>query len=214
MQPDFLDRFSRGDTVCHRLPARFKILATLVVILLAVTLPISLWPLQGCLACLIFMAHSLARIPLSYLGRRLLLVLPPLLLLGIAMPATHGFAAGAPALAALVVRALLSFFAGLWLVNVTPFDKLVVGMQRLGMPRLFAAMLSLMYRYAFVVFDELGRMRTARRARMFGTRSTWGVWKDTAQLVGMLLIRSLDRAERVHGAMAARGWQGRVRTLD
>ena len=27
-------------------------------------------------------------------------------------------------------------------------------------------------------------------------------------------IRAMERAERVHGAMCARGWDGRVRTLD
>ena len=33
-------------------------------------------------------------------------------------------------------------------------------------------------------------------------------------MIGMLLIRSLNRAERIHGAMCSRGWDGEVRWLD
>jgi cobalt/nickel transport system permease protein len=33
-------------------------------------------------------------------------------------------------------------------------------------------------------------------------------------MIGMLLIRALERSERVYGAMCARGWDGTLRTLD
>jgi cobalt/nickel transport system permease protein len=33
-------------------------------------------------------------------------------------------------------------------------------------------------------------------------------------MISMLLLRSMERAERVQGAMAARGWDGTLRTLD
>jgi len=33
-------------------------------------------------------------------------------------------------------------------------------------------------------------------------------------MLGMLLLRSLERAERVHSAMLARGWDGNFRSLD
>ena len=65
----------------------------------------------------------------------------------------------------------------------------------------------------FVLWDELDKMRTARKARTFGAAGLWHRWKTSAQLIGMLLIRAMERAERVHGAMCSRGWDGRVRTL-
>jgi cobalt/nickel transport system permease protein len=57
-------------------------------------------------------------------------------------------------------------------------------------------------------------MQTARKARTFRRQRAWSGWKTLAQLLGMLLVRSLNRAERVFGAMRARGWDGRVRVLD
>jgi cobalt/nickel transport system permease protein len=115
---------------------------------------------------------------------------------------------------AIVFRSLLAFLALIWLVNVMPFDQLLFTLRRLWVPEILIAMLAFMYRYVFVLWDELDRMRVARRARTFGDGALWLRWKASAQLIGMLLIRAMERAERVHGAMCARGWDGRVRFFD
>ena len=212
MTPDFLDRYARGDTLCHRWPALFKLGLTLAVILTAVLLPISQWPVLGCLACIVFAGLSIARIPMAYLVRRLVFLTPMLAGVAVSVLLSQG-PAGLELAATIVARALVAFLAGVWLVNVTPFEELLLAAQRLGMPSLLAAMLAMMYRYLFVIFDELAKMNTARRARSFGGRNVVREWIDSAQLIGRLLIRSVDRAERIHGAMCARGWQGRVRVL-
>lgn len=214
MAAEFLDRYSRGDSVCHRLPPRAKILAVASVILAALLLPIEFWPLHGCLGAMLFVACSTAGIPTSYLLRRIGLLVPVLGLMALTVPISRGFRAGWDVAAAMVVRSLLAFVATLWLVNTTPFDRLLVALRQLGMPRLFVALLAFTYRYIYVVFDELARMRTAQRARTFGRRGAWATWKSTAQLVAMLVIRSMNRTERVHHAMLARGWQGDVHTLN
>lgn len=214
MSPDFLDRFSRGNTVCHRLPPRFKIGAALAVIVLGLVVPIAHWPIHGCLICIAFAALGLARIPLRYVLHRLGMFLPFVLLLSISVPAAHRFHHGWDLFAALVVRSTLSLLAGLWLVNVTPFDQILSTLRRSGVPVVLIAILAFMYRYLFVVFDELSRMRDARRARSFNGQRGWKEWRTSAQLIAMLLIRSLERAERVYGAMCARGWDGHVRTID
>jgi cobalt/nickel transport system permease protein len=213
MAVEFLDRYARGSTVCHRMSARLKIVMTLATILAGIILPISLWPIHGCLACLLFAAHTVAEIPVSYLARRLLIFLPLVGFMALAAPLSHVLHSGWDIAGGIIVRSLLAFLAALWLVNTTPFEKLLEALSRMGMPRIFVSLLAFTYRYVFVIFDELARMRTAQRARTFGGRGPWGVWKSTVQLVAMLLIRSLNRAERVHFAMLARGWQGEARSL-
>ena len=214
MPADFLDRFSRGSTVCHRLNARFKVLVTLAVIVLAASLPGSMWPAQGCLACLVFAALSLAEIPLAYLARRMALFLPLVAMTALAVPLSRGFAGGWETALGIVIRTTVAFLAALWLVSTTPFDRLLSALNRLGLPRLFTAMLAFVFRYLSVLFDELARMRTAQRARTFGARPVKSGWRNAVQLVGMLLIRALDRAERIHGAMCSRGWTGKTYTLE
>lgn len=209
-----LDRSGRSKSLCHRLPARVKLLLTLVVVGVGIALPPGQWPVHGVLICVAFIGHTLARIPVSYLARRLALFVPMVFLLSISLPATQGFAAGWDMMAAILFRSILAFLAVLWLVNVMPFDQLLLTLRRLGVPRTLVAMLAFMFRYSFVLWDELGKMRTARRARSFEGGGWLFRWKVSVQLIGMLLIRAMDRAERVHEAMLARGWDGRVRSLD
>ena len=214
MPADFLDHFSRGATVCHRLPPRPKILLTVAVITLAALLPAAMWPAQGCLACLVFAALTLAEIPIAYLVRRLVLFLPLVAMTALAVPLSRGFSGGWETALGIVIRSTVAFLAGLWLVSTTPFDRLLAGLSQLGMPRFFMAMLAFVFRYLSVLFDELARMRTAQRARTFGPRRAGAGWKGAVQLVGMALVRAIDRAERIHGAMCSRGWTGKMRPLE
>lgn len=211
---DYLDRYGRSQSVCHRLPPRCKLLLTLLVIVAGLSIPVEYWPAHGALASMVFAGHSLARIPMSYLLRRLAIALPVFFMLSLSVPLSTGFASGWEIMAAILFRTTLSFAAMLWLVNVMPFDQLLATLRRLRVPDVFVASLSFMYRYIFVLWDELDKMRLARRARTFGTAGLGYRWRTSAQLIGMLLIRAMQRAERVHGAMCSRGWDGRVRTLD
>ena len=211
---NYLDRYGRNRSLCHRLPPRLKLLLTLGVVLAGVSIPVKFWPAYGVLMSLVFIGHSVAHIPLSYLVRRLAIFMPMVCMLSLSVPISQGFAAGWEIMAGILFRTTLSFVAMLWLVNVMPFDQLLVTLRQLWVPDIIVAMLSFMYRYIFVLWDELDKMRVARRARSFGGVSLWHRWTSAAQLIGMLLIRAMERAERVHGAMCARGWDGVVRTLD
>ena len=212
--PDFFDRYGRSASVCHRLPPLLKLGLAVAVIVGGVGIPIEHWPVFGVLGCVVFVGHSLAQIPMKFLLKRLSIFLPLLVLMAISLPLSQGFQRGWEVMLTIVFRGTLAFLASLWLVNVMPFEQLLVTLRRIGMPAVLVAILAFMYRYVFVVWDELDKLRTAHRARSFGRASLWFRWKILAQTIGMLLIRSLERAERIHGAMCARGWDGEVRWID
>jgi cobalt/nickel transport system permease protein len=214
MPGNYLDRFGRSATICHRLPPAFKLVATVAIVAIGVSVPIRYWPVEGALASLLFVAHALAEIPLAYVARRLAIFLPMVVMLSLSLPLAQGFQAGWEIGFAILVRSTVAFLATLWLVNVMPFDQLLVTLRRLWVPEALVAMLAFMYRYIFVLWDELDKMRVARRARTFGSGGLRQRWRISTHLIGMLLIRAMERAERIHGAMCARGWDGRVRTLE
>lgn len=56
-------------------------------------------------------------------------------------------------------------------------------------------------------------MRRAMQARGFKPSTNKHTYRSYAWLVGMLLVKSWDRAERVHEAMKCRGFHGRFYTL-
>ena len=81
------------------------------------------------------------------------------------------------------------------------------------MPRVMVMILSFMYRYIFVLVDEVMHIKQARDSRNFGGKRLWQL-RTIGNMIGTLFIRSYERGERVYAAMVARGFDGHSRTLD
>ena len=216
MRLDFLEQFSDGDGPLHRLDARANLVLTLAYILAVVSTPVGWWRALAAQGLMMAFVVGLSGIPPGALLRRWLPVLPLVGFLAAMVAPAHPARASA-GLAGVVVSILarnsLAFLATLVLANVTPFPRLLAAMGRLGAPAVLVATLHFMYRYLYVLADELGRMAQARRARSFrrAGRLDWGLLTG---LLGVLLLRALERGERVHAAMVARGWDGTIRSLD
>ena len=54
----------------------------------------------------------------------------------------------------------------------------------------------------------------AMRARAFRPRADRRTWRALGWLLGMLMVRSFERAERVAGAMKCRGFDGTFHLMD
>ncbi|MBI3468532.1 MAG: hypothetical protein HY000_36485 [Planctomycetes bacterium] len=114
MQVDFLDRFSRGTSLLHRLDARAKLLLALGLVAFVIATPelVGLvfdepWPcwfFYAVEAWSVLAIYTLARLPWRYLALRLLAMLPFLLLLALAFPLTHSFEKGWNEAAGLLAR--------------------------------------------------------------------------------------------------------------
>jgi len=183
------------------------------------------------LACALVGALWIGLVPAGQEG---FLVLLGLGLLGVAWlarisPATMVFRAGG-ALPFVLVPGLLRLLAGsldlssvAWmatrgylaamvatlLVSITPFPALLAAASALGVPDLLVQTTALIYRYLQVLRERAAALAASARARGYGPRSPRRVAVGGSML-GALLLRSLDRAERVHAAMLARGYTGRL----
>jgi cobalt/nickel transport system permease protein len=113
---------------------------------------------------------------------------------------------------AIVAKATLVVLATGVLSATTSAPEIVAGLQRLRVPPVFTAVGALAVRYLQLVLDELRRVNVARVARGHDPRWLWQA-RAVAQSSGTLAVRCLNRGERVHGAMLARGWDGRMRDL-
>jgi cobalt/nickel transport system permease protein len=69
-------------------------------------------------------------------------------------------------------------------------------------------------RYLDVLHREYLRLWAAMKTRGFRPRVNRHTYRSYSYLVGMLLVRSFDRSERVVAAMKCRGFRGRFYLLD
>jgi cobalt/nickel transport system permease protein len=216
MQLEPLEARSEGFSPLHRIDGRFKLLFALFYVIAVIATPAGWWRTLGVLALLLVFLIGLCGISPRWL---LLRWLGFLALVGmLAAVAAPGLAARSgvglvTACLSLLAKNSLAFVMMLILTAVTSWHDLLLAMRRLHVPRVLVATLQLMERYVHVLGEELGRMRTARLARSFHRRTDW-LWSLLTSMISVLLLRSLERSERVHAAMTARGWDGTMRSLD
>jgi cobalt/nickel transport system permease protein len=223
MQVNFLDRYSGGTSPVHRLDARLKLVFGLLLAILIIATPelvrllfhdsFAVWFFLGAEAWMVLVTYAVSGLPWRYLALRLLAVLPFLLLLAAGVPLSRGLNGGWNEGAQLLARSILSLTLMITVVATTPFSRLLVAFERLRVPRVFISIVAFMYRYMFVLWDELEKMRRAKLARTYYP-SVWWDFRLMAQFVGILFVRAFERAERVHSAMLARGWGGESPTKD
>ena len=110
-------------------------------------------------------------------------------------------------LLALKVTASVLLLA-LFFADVEPL-RLGNALRALGVPEPLVRIFITATRTLGVIRDEFARLQDAMRARAFTPATNRHSWKSYGNLIGMVLVRGLDRAERVEEAMRLRGYQGR-----
>lgn len=93
------------------------------------------------------------------------------------------------------------------LLATTSLEKLACTLQKLPLPRVLIISTLLTWRYLVLLLQEGGRMATAYQLRAPENRGI--PWKISGSLLGLLFLRSLDRAQLVYESMKLRGFQGR-----
>ncbi len=203
MRHNFIDRYAVLDSPLHILEPRTKLLAFAALIIAVLSIPMG----SGSLFFVYFFATAIlmgiSQIPLGYIVGRTLVILPFIVLASLAVP-WKGYAG----LGILFVRAILCLMLLILLTNTTRFVELLRGLRKFGCPQILVMNLGFLYRYLFVLTEEAMRMKQARDCRRVEKAPVRGELKLLSSMLGTLLIRSFERAERMHAAMLSRGYAG------
>ena len=218
------EEFSSGTSLMHNLDPRVKIIvATLFSIVTAIVdrTEVLLLALSFSACCL-----TVSQLPLKKIMRRLLLVNGFILLLWLFLPFTYPgktlFSLGPFNASAEGIRYALSItiksnaivLACIALLGTSPIFTLAHALRHLHVPDKLVQLLFFSYRYIHVIYLEYGRLLSAMRVRCFHPRSDVHTYKTYSHLVGMMLLKSYDRSERVYNAMLCRGFKGQFWILD
>ncbi len=193
----------RHKGLLHGFSPRVKLALALVIILGTVLLPRRPGPLYCIPVAVLLVLWAFARMPLSVLLRRLMMV--EFFIIGIALLTLLNPAAG-PVFLGAFIKSNLCVLAMLLLTWTTPFHDILQELRRFRFPSVMLTTLALMYRYLPVLAEESRRMHRARASRTFSRRRRLA-WHSLSAIIGQLFVRSAERAERIYLAMCARGWK-------
>ena len=98
------------------------------------------------------------------------------------------------------------------LVLVGTMEPVTLGhaLHALKMPERLVHLLMFSIRYIGTLREEYLRLRTAMKVRGFRPGTNWHTYRSYGYLVGMMLVRAVERSERILGAMKCRGFSGRI----
>ncbi|GLX10338.1 cobalt ECF transporter T component CbiQ [Microbispora sp. NBRC 16548] len=211
-----------ADTPVHRLPPQCKLAAVVAFAVFVVATPRERFWAFAVDALLLAAVAAAARVPAGAIVRRMAIEVP-FVLFALAIPLigtgeriqVAGLSLSAPGLWAawnILAKASLGVVASILLAATTEPRMMLLGAERLRLPRLLVQIATFMLRYLDVILDQMRRMRIARESRGFVARDLRQA-PVLAKSAGALFIRSYERGERVHLAMLSRGYTGEMPTI-
>lgn len=217
----FSDVFAARDCLLARMDSRVKLLLAIELLCCVVLSHHVGFPLAVLACC---MAASLTvDVPLSLVLSRLLVPFNVVLVLIVIQSLLHkgsplwvvpigawkltvtreglneGLLSGARVFGAVSVMLLLSL--------VTPIHRIFQAMRWMRVPEGWLEIAVLMYRYVFTLLDFAWDMTSAQELRLGYAGLKRGL-KSMSEMIGTVIIRSVDQAVATHDAMVLRGYNG------
>lgn len=213
---DKLEDLANNNTVIHSMHPNAKIITTFIYLIAVISF--DRYAVSALIPYVFYIAvmMSLAEIPYKLLLSRVAVMLPFSLFAGITniiFDKTgaflfYGFTItyGMISFVSIMLKTFLCVSAVLILISTTTMTEISYQLIRMKVSSILVMQLTMTYRYISVLMEEASIMYTAymlRSPKQKGIRM-----KDMGIFVGQLLLRSIDRAQRVYYAMKCRGFNG------
>lgn len=217
------ETFALGDSVVHRLDPRVRVVVAFAFSLLVATS--GRFGVLGAGLAVSLVGVAVARLPVGPTLRRLLAVNLFMLFLWVVLPLTvFGTALfylgplaysreGVVLAGQITLKANAIVLALTVLVGTMEMTTLGHALHHLRVSEKLIHLLLFTVRYIDVIHHEYQRLRNAMKVRCFRPRVNRHTYRTYGNLVGMLLVNSFDRAERILAAMKCRGFRGRFYVL-
>jgi cobalt/nickel transport system permease protein len=239
MHFDAFDRYHDAASFVHRLDPRVKVVVTIAFILSNALLPDGAWTAFGMAWLFLLLANVLSNLGVEYTFKRSFVALPFALVAitvlfsipGEPLTTFHFMMwdftitdMGLLRFESILVRSWLSVQMAILLIATTRFPDLIHAFEHLRVPSILTTIIAFLYRYLFVLADEVFRLLRARESRSAalpaasaGQRAGGSMFwraKVAGHMAGQLFLRSYERSDRVYNAMLARGYSGHLNTMN
>lgn len=211
-------QLSNKPSVLDVIDPRAKVLATIIfafcvvlghqvaALLLSVVIGIAM----ACIAKLDFKA-TLKRLLAMDMFMFVLLVILPFTVKGDVLYSAFGYTASWQGLEQGIIIALKANAVVLMLfstISTLANSALASTLVWLHVPDKLIQLLFFTLRYLSVIVEEFQRLRRSMRARAFVMGFNWHTWRSLGYLIGMMIVRAMQRSERIVQAMKCRGYTG------
>jgi cobalt/nickel transport system permease protein len=212
-----LEEFAEGNSFIHRLDPRVKFFTILPFVFIIAFMR----DIEGPLAALIIslVLAGLARLNLKKLLMRLLAVNVFIAFLWLFLPFSIpgealfqiGFLTatreGVMHVLSITLKSNAIVIMTIAILGTSEVFTLAHALLHLKAPKKLVLLFFFFYRYITVLHTEYIKLKKAMQIRCFKPHSNMHTYRAFAYLIGMLIIRSFDRSNRIYNAMLCRGFK-------
>ncbi|MCS7231339.1 MAG: CbiQ family ECF transporter T component [Elusimicrobiota bacterium] len=204
MKHSFFDKYSYLDTPIHRIRPEIKMIFFLIFTSFVIIFEKKHFIFYILSFVGVFLISLISKVPFNFLIKKIITILPFVFLVAIC----NFFSKSKNISTALYtfLNSSLVVFLLILLVETTKFYELLSVLKKFRVPKILIILLSFIYRYFFVLIDEIEKTLYSIKLR---SPKKYPNKKSLANIVGMLFIKSFERAERIYYAMIIRGFSAR-----
>lgn len=211
-----MDEVAAGNSSIHKVHPLAKLIVTIIYIWVMVSY--HKYHVAGLAMMFLYpaMLFLLSEVPFGESIRKLRVVLPICLLLGLANPffdqqqvrviGSFAITTGMVSGLTLIMKAVMAVLASYLLIATTGIEKICYALRKVHIPDILVTQILLTYRYITVMLEEADHILLAYSLRAPKQKGIhYKVW---GTLVGQLFLRSIDRADKIYESMLMRGFTG------
>lgn len=218
------ERFARGNSPLHQISPKVKV--TVAAIFVSVVAISDSFTVVGAGLVFAFCLYLLSGLDAAPVLKRLLAANTFTLFLWITLPITYEGSAianlGPVSISreGIVIATLITLKTNtivlslIALLSTSSIANLGHALEALHVPQRLCFLLLFSYRYVFVIHQEYLKLARAARLRCFIPSTNTHTYRTVGYLFGMTLVKSWNRASRIHQAMLLRGFNGKLIPLD
>ena len=201
-----IDELGDKYTMIHKIDSSIKIIVTIIYVIKVLSIKqfiisditsIVLYPL---------ILFKFGKVPVKFILKKVLFILPIIFGISIINLIIDFSYSEIYFSVLLIFKCIFTLIGALLLMVTTGINNLAFGLEKLKIPNMLIMQILMLHRYIILMMEECYRVKSAYELRTLGEKSM--TMKDYGRIIGQMLLKTIDRSEKVYEAMKLRGFEG------
>lgn len=201
-----IDELGDKYTMIHKIDSSIKIIVTIIYVIKV--LSIKQFIISDIISIVLYplILFKFGKVPVKFILKKVLFILPLILGLSVINLIIDFSYSEIYFSVLLLFKCIFTLIGALLLMVTTGINNLAFGLKKLKIPNILIMQILMLHRYIILMMEECYRVKSAYELRTLGEKSM--TMKDYGRIIGQMLLKTIDRSEKVYEAMKLRGFDG------
>lgn len=201
-----IDELGDKYTMIHKIDSSIKIIVTIIYVIKV--LSIKQFIISDIISIVLYplILFKFGKVPVKFILKKVLFIVPLILGLSVINLIIDFSYSEIYFSVLLIFKCIFTLVGALLLMVTTGINNLAFGLKKLKIPNILIMQILMLHRYIILMMEECYRVKSAYELRTLGEKSM--TMKDYGRIIGQMLLKTIDKSEKVYEAMKLRGFDG------